>query len=66
LKIAIKLFFFKKINKKKTPLSQTRVADQKAVDKAILEQIKTVPFLKSYLSSSFTLTSGQAPHELKF
>lgn len=43
-----------------------RVADQKTVDAALLAEVKKTPMLKQYLSSSFTLSSGEKPHLLKF
>ena len=52
--------------KTKAPVEATRVADQKAVDKVVIEAVKKVPHLKEYLKSSFSLTNGQFPHKLKF
>lgn len=43
-----------------------RVEDQKTVDAALLSEIKKTPFLKKYLSSSFSLSGGDKPHLLKF
>ncbi|CCH59452.1 hypothetical protein TBLA_0B06280 [Henningerozyma blattae CBS 6284] len=43
-----------------------RVADQKAVDKALLAEIKKTPLLKQYLAASFSLKNGDKPHMLKF
>mmetsp|Transcript_14509 Transcript_14509/g.17937 ORF Transcript_14509/g.17937 Transcript_14509/m.17937 type:complete len:226 (-) Transcript_14509:211-888(-) len=43
-----------------------RKADQKAVDTAVLSAVKAVPQLKQYLGAKFSLTKGQAPHEMKF
>ena len=40
--------------------------DQKAIDKALLANIKKVELLASYLSSSFSLRSGDKPHEMKW
>ncbi|CDH51902.1 60s ribosomal protein l6 [Lichtheimia corymbifera JMRC:FSU:9682] len=51
---------------KKAALPESKVADQKAVDKAILESVKKTPFLTSYLSSTFSLKKGQFPHAMKF
>ncbi|RMD40855.1 hypothetical protein DV735_g4280, partial [Chaetothyriales sp. CBS 134920] len=50
---------------KKQP-SSSRAADQKSIDKPLLSAIKKEEFLASYLSSSFSLRSGQKPHEMKF
>lgn len=57
--------FFKAGEKpeKKQP-SSSRAADQKAVDKALLANIKKVPFLTSYLGSTFSLRKGDRPHEM--
>lgn len=43
-----------------------RKADQKEVDTALLKAVKAVPLLKQYLNAKFSLTNGQAPHEMKF
>ncbi|KAI7873741.1 hypothetical protein K492DRAFT_211968 [Lichtheimia hyalospora FSU 10163] len=51
---------------KKTAAPESKVADQKAVDKALLESIKKTPFLKQYLASTFSLKKGQFPHAMKF
>ncbi|KAK7206881.1 60S ribosomal protein L6 [Myxozyma melibiosi] len=51
---------------KKTVVSETRIADQKAVDSALLAEIKKVPALKAYLASSFSLKKGDKPHLMKF
>jgi len=56
-------------DKKKAPkkeVNKDRLADQKAVDGAVLESVKKVANLSNYLSSCFTLTRGQYPHELVF
>jgi len=60
--------FFNDKSKKpaKKEINKDRIADQKAVDMAILEAVKKVPTLSNYLSSCFTLTRGQYPHELIF
>eukprot|EP00160_Parvularia_atlantis_P004867 Unigene1413_Nuclearia_a/m.4478 Unigene1413_Nuclearia_a/g.4478 ORF Unigene1413_Nuclearia_a/g.4478 Unigene1413_Nuclearia_a/m.4478 type:complete len:200 (+) Unigene1413_Nuclearia_a:35-634(+) len=51
---------------KKATIDPSRMADQKAADKAVLAAVKKVALLKSYLNATFTLTKGQYPHELKF
>ncbi|KAK9447612.1 60S ribosomal protein eL6 [Limtongia smithiae] len=51
---------------KKTVVSESRIADQKAVDSALLAEIKKVPALKKYLASSFSLKKGDKPHLMKF
>lgn len=50
----------------KSKLSETRLADQKAVDKALLETIKQTPLLSQYLASIFSLRKGDRPHLMKF
>lgn len=47
-------------------MEASRVADQKAVDKVVIEAVKKVAYLKAYLNASFSLNKGQYPHELKF
>jgi large subunit ribosomal protein L6e len=43
-----------------------RAEDQKSVDRAILSSLKKEPFLISYLGSTFSLRSGDKPHEMVF
>ncbi|KAI9168563.1 60S ribosomal protein L6 [Blastocladiella emersonii ATCC 22665] len=47
-------------------LPASRVADQKAVDKALLATVAKIPNLAKYLAGTFSLTNGQIPHLLKF
>ncbi|KAI8373094.1 ribosomal protein L6e-domain-containing protein [Radiomyces spectabilis] len=69
--------YFKKTEKKankeflegekpKAALPESKVADQKNVDKAIIDAIVKTPFLRQYLSSTFGLSKGQFPHNMKF
>ncbi|ROW11529.1 hypothetical protein VMCG_01344 [Cytospora schulzeri] len=59
--------FFKQGEKaQKKEVSSTRAADQKAIDKALLANIKKVEYLASYLASSFSLRKGDKPHEMKW
>ncbi|KAK0730654.1 ribosomal protein L6e-domain-containing protein [Lasiosphaeris hirsuta] len=59
--------FFKQGEKpQKKEISSSRVADQKAVDKALLANIKKVDHLASYLASSFSLRKGDKPHEMQW
>ena len=37
-----------------------------AIDKALGDAIAKTPYLKEYMSTLFTLKSGDKPHELKF
>ncbi|KAJ2786212.1 60S ribosomal protein L6 [Coemansia javaensis] len=57
-------FFGEGAQKKEHPAH--KIADQKVVDKDILAAVAKVPYLASYLSSSFSLSKGQAPHKLNF
>jgi len=50
----------------KKEVSKNRVEDQKAVDKALIANIKKVEFLASYLATSFSLRKGDKPHEMKW
>lgn len=50
----------------KKEVSSSRAADQKAIDKSLLANIKKVEFLASYLASSFSLRKGDKPHEMKW
>ncbi|KAL9089627.1 MAG: hypothetical protein Q9165_005659 [Trypethelium subeluteriae] len=59
--------FFKQGEKpEKKEVSTSRVQDQKAVDKALIGNLKKEPFLLSYLASSFSLRKGDKPHEMVF
>jgi len=57
-------FFGDKAEKKE--VKAARVSDQKAVDSAILAEVKKTPLLKQYLASTFSLKKGDRPHLLKF
>ncbi|KAJ2851334.1 60S ribosomal protein L6 [Coemansia brasiliensis] len=57
-------FFGEQAQKKEHPAQ--KIADQKKVDQAIVAAVAKVPFLASYLASSFSLSKGEAPHKLKF
>ncbi|KAK3383373.1 ribosomal protein L6e-domain-containing protein [Lasiosphaeria ovina] len=57
--------FFKQGEKpQKKQTASSRVADQKAIDKALLANIKKVELLPSYLASTFSLRKGDKPHEM--
>ncbi|KAI0851418.1 ribosomal protein L6e-domain-containing protein [Daldinia vernicosa] len=59
--------FFKQGEKpQKKEISSTRAADQKAIDKALIANIKKVDLLPSYLASSFSLRKGDKPHEMQW
>ncbi|KAF4985826.1 hypothetical protein FDECE_16287 [Fusarium decemcellulare] len=57
--------FFKQGEKaQKKEINSSRAADQKAIDKALIANIKKVDLLASYLASSFSLRKGDKPHEM--
>jgi large subunit ribosomal protein L6e len=59
--------FFKQGEKpQKKEINSNRAADQKAIDKALIASIKKVDLLPSYLASSFSLRSGDKPHEMQW
>lgn len=47
-------------------IAEHRVADQKAVDAALIAQVKKTPLLAQYLATPFSLQKGDRPHLLKF
>ena len=46
--------------------SEERVADQKAVDAALMKAVDAVPMMAKYLKSKFTLSKSQKPHKMTF
>ncbi|KAF7321402.1 60S ribosomal protein [Mycena kentingensis (nom. inval.)] len=52
--------------KAKEAFPESKAADQKAVDKAIIASAKKTENLVKYLGTSFGLSKGQFPHELVF
>jgi len=56
----------KKEESSKHKVDSSRVADQKAIDEALIKNIKQVPQLGAYLSSVFCLKNGDFPHLMKF
>ena len=52
--------------KAKEPLPESRAADQKAIDNALLSTIKKTDNLSKYLKASWGLSKGQFPHQLVF
>ncbi|KAJ2451128.1 60S ribosomal protein L6 [Coemansia sp. RSA 2336] len=57
-------FFGEQAQKPERPAH--KLAEQKKVDQSIVAAVAQVPFLASYLASSFSLSKGEAPHKLKF
>ena len=62
-KLQLTFVFF---SQQKKEISSTRAADQKAIDKALIANIKKVDLLPSYLASSFSLRKGDKPHEMSW
>jgi len=59
--------FFKQGERpEKKQIASARATDQKAVDKALLTNIKNEPHLLEYLRSTFSLRRGDRPHEMKW
>eukprot|EP00276_Gloeochaete_wittrockiana_P005085 CAMPEP_0184655596 /NCGR_PEP_ID=MMETSP0308-20130426/13826_1 /TAXON_ID=38269 /ORGANISM="Gloeochaete witrockiana, Strain SAG 46.84" /LENGTH=184 /DNA_ID=CAMNT_0027092177 /DNA_START=20 /DNA_END=574 /DNA_ORIENTATION=+ len=65
-KAAVKGDFLTKKEKVPVVVADSRKADQKSVDDAILPAIKSVPLLDKYIKRSFTLVTGQKPHAIRF
>ncbi|KAL8642902.1 MAG: hypothetical protein Q9226_008453 [Calogaya cf. arnoldii] len=55
-----------RISLQKKKISSARASDQKAVDKALLTNIKKEPMLLEYLRSSFSVRAGDRPHLMKW
>ncbi|KAJ3129701.1 60S ribosomal protein L6 [Nowakowskiella sp. JEL0407] len=65
LSAAERVAFFAEKRQKNT-ISASRVSAQKSVDAAIVKSVQKVPLLAAYLNTSFSLSKGQLPHEMKF
>ncbi|KAL1996738.1 hypothetical protein VTN49DRAFT_7603 [Thermomyces lanuginosus] len=59
-------FFQQGEKPEKKKVASSRAADQKAIDQALLANIKKEPFLGSYLATSFYLRKGDKPHEMRW
>lgn len=59
-------FFAEGKPKAKEAYPESRAADQKAVDGAVIAAVKKTEYLSKYLRSSFGLSKGQFPHQLVF
>lgn len=57
---------FFKVDTSKKELPASYIEDNKAVDAALTAAISATPYLKEYMSTLFTLRSGDKPHEMKF
>ncbi|KAL8859392.1 MAG: hypothetical protein Q9178_004070 [Gyalolechia marmorata] len=65
-KVGEEAFFAQGEKPEKKKVTSARANDQKAVDKALLTNIKKEPMLLDYLRSSFSLRKGDRPHEMKW
>jgi large subunit ribosomal protein L6e len=52
--------------KPKEKLPESRAADQRTIDNALLSSIKKTDNLSKYLKASWGLSKGQFPHQLVF
>lgn len=53
--------------KNKQPHPEAKVADQKALDKSVIEAVKKAgPNMAKYLSTDFSLSNGERPHAMRF
>ena len=59
-------FFSEGKPKEKTPFPESKAADQKAVDGAVIAAIKKTEYLEKYIKATFGLSKGQFPHQLSF
>ena len=55
-----------KVDLAKKELPADYLENNKALDKALGDAIAKTPYLKEYMSTLFTLKSGDKPHEMKF
>ncbi|TFK55963.1 60S ribosomal protein L6 [Heliocybe sulcata] len=59
-------FFEEGKPKAKEAFPESKAADQKAIDQAIIESVKKVNNLSKYLKASWGLSKGQFPHAMVF
>jgi len=59
-------FFSEGKPKEKELFPESKLSDQKEIDRAILASIKKEEYLAKYLKATFGLSKGQFPHQLKF
>ncbi|KAN0067615.1 Ribosomal protein L6e domain containing protein [Elaphomyces granulatus] len=59
-------FFQQGEKAEKKRVTSARASDQKAIDQALLANIKKEELLSSYLATSFSLRKGDKPHEMKW
>ncbi|KAH9853525.1 ribosomal protein L6e-domain-containing protein [Lenzites betulinus] len=58
--------FFADGKPKKEAFPESKAADQKSVDAAVIAAIKKTEYLQKYIKASFGLSKGQFPHALNF
>mmetsp|Transcript_25341 Transcript_25341/g.38950 ORF Transcript_25341/g.38950 Transcript_25341/m.38950 type:complete len:184 (+) Transcript_25341:68-619(+) len=58
--------FFAGDEPKKAVVSDQRKKDQEKVDAALIKSIDSVPLMKNYLKSKFSLGNNDKPHEMVF
>ena len=58
--------FFSEGQPKKEAFPESKAADQKAVDGAVIAAIKKTQYLEKYIKATFGLSKGQFPHQLSF
>ncbi|MBW0478012.1 hypothetical protein O181_017727 [Austropuccinia psidii MF-1] len=61
-----KEFFAENGEREKKKCPDSRIADQKAVDKPLIEAISKTANLTKYLTTTFGLSNGEYPHLMKF
>ncbi|KAI7962051.1 hypothetical protein MJO28_000145 [Puccinia striiformis f. sp. tritici] len=61
-----KEFFAENGEREKKKCPDSRIADQKTVDKSLIAAIAQTPILAKYLATPFGLSNGDFPHRMKF
>ncbi len=59
-------FFSEGKPKEKEAFPESKAADQKAVDAAVIAAVKKTEHLQKYIKATFGLSKGQFPHQLVF
>lgn len=61
-----KEFFAENGEREKKKCPDSRIADQKAIDKPLIAAIAKTPSLAKYLATPFGLSNGECPHRMQF
>ncbi|KNZ46699.1 large subunit ribosomal protein L6e [Puccinia sorghi] len=61
-----KEFFAENGEREKKKCPDSRIADQKTIDKPLVSAIAQTPLLAKYLATPFSLSNGDFPHRMKF